>query len=309
MLAAYPDARVLAGGTDLVALVKDGAEETSLLVDIRDAVPATITTGPAFVRLGAAARLRHVAEATRATHPVIAEALELSASPQIRNAATVGGNLLQRTRCPWFRDTAPPACNKRRPGTGCATLTGHGRHAALFGWSEQCAATHPSDLAVALAILDADVRVRSARGERVVPLADLHRTPGDDATRDHHLMAGEIITAVDVPRVPWARASRYVKVRERASFEFALVSAAVAWELEGTRVRTARIALGGVAPKPWRLGAAEEALHGVVPTAQTVRDAVAAAMADARPTDENRFKIELATRAVVRAAGLIGARS
>jgi xanthine dehydrogenase YagS FAD-binding subunit len=240
-------------------------------------------------------------------YPAVAQALLQSASPQIRNMASMGGNLMQRTRCPYFRAEVELPCNKRRPGSGCSALEGADRFAAIFGGSEHCIATHPSDVAVALAALDAVARVDGPGGVRTIPVAEFHRLPGNTPERETELRPGEVILSIRVPASAAARRSQYVKVRERRSYEFALVSAAVGLDLDGGRIREARVALGGVAPRPWRLRAAERALAGVAPSdGAALRRAVGAGFTDARPRRGNSFKIELATRAVVRALQLAG---
>jgi xanthine dehydrogenase YagS FAD-binding subunit len=308
--AARPDARFIAGGTELLNLMKEGIHAPGRLVDVNDLPQATIDVDASGLRIGALARMSDVA-----AHPVvqrsyraISEALLLSASPQLRNMASMGGNLLQRTRCPYFRAETALPCNKRAPGSGCAALDGENRWHAIFGWSEQCVATHPSDVAVALAALEATVRVRNADGERTIPLTELHRLPGDRPERDSVLEHGDLILGIDVPATPMAGRSRYLKIRERASYEFALVSAAVGVDLDGDTIRAARVALGGVAHKPWRLTAAEEALGGVVLERGALRAAIEDAFADARPLGHNGFKVELAKRTVVRAIELAGGR-
>jgi xanthine dehydrogenase YagS FAD-binding subunit len=231
---------------------------------------------------------------------VLSEALLAGASGQIRNMASVGGNLMQRTRCYYFRDTAMP-CNKREPGSGCSALEGHNRIHAVLGTSDQCIATSPGDMPVALVALDAVVRVRGPQGERTIPLADFHLLPGSHPERETVLRQGEMITAVDVPALPWARRSHYRKVRDRASYAFALASAAVALDLDGARIRGARVALGGVGTKPWRARDAERALVGQPATPAAFRAAAETALRGARAYRENGFKIELAKRTMVRA--------
>jgi xanthine dehydrogenase YagS FAD-binding subunit len=241
--------------------------------------------------------------------PVISEALLESASPQVRNQATMGGNLLQRTRCPYFRDVGYAACNRRAPGSGCSAIGGENRWHAVFGTSENCIAAHASDVAVALVALDAAVELRGAGGQRSVPLTDFYRLPGADPHIETVLEPGEVITAIAVPANPAARRSHYVKVRDRASFEFALVSAAVALEMDGTRIRQARVALGGVGTKPWRVPQVETALAraGLDPTA--LRRAASVAAEGAQGRGRNDFKIELMQRAIVRAVEIAGARA
>lgn len=232
-----------------------------------------------------------------------------SASPQVRNQATMGGNLLQRTRCPYFRDIGYAACNKRAPGTGCAAIGGENRWHAVLGTSENCIAAHPSDLAVALVALDASVETRSASGQRSVALADFHRLPGDTPHIETALEPGEVIAAIVVPASPAARRSHYLKVRDRASFEFALVSAAVALDMDGPRIREARVALGGVGAKPWRVPQVEAALAGAGLDPATLRRAAAHAAEGAEGRGGNTFKIELMQRAIVRAVETAGGRA
>ncbi|MEV0276584.1 xanthine dehydrogenase family protein subunit M [Streptomyces sp. NPDC050610] len=303
-----PGTQLVAGGTELLNWLKEGIEAPDHLVDITGLPLTGIGVGPSGqLRIGALARMSDLAahpEAAR-ERPVLAESLLLAASPQLRNMATIGGNLQQRTRCPYFRaDTALP-CNKRASGSGCAALQADDTaQLAIFGWTRECAATHPSDLAVALAALDATVLVSGADGERRVPAVAFHLTP-EEAEPQHHTALGpdELITAVEVPGRPSARLSHYLKVRERASYEFAVVSAAVTLELTADdTIGSARIALGGVAHRPWRLTAAEEALRGTaLADNDALRAAVAISFADARPLPGNGYKVQLAQRAAVRA--------
>ncbi|MFL5517869.1 MAG: FAD binding domain-containing protein, partial [Gemmatimonadales bacterium] len=237
----------------------------------------------------------------RRDYPVLSQSLELAASPQIRNLGTMGGNLMQRTRCAYFRSETPVPCNKRAAGTGCAARHGENRLHAIFGWSEACVATHPSDLAVALAALDAVVHLASTAGERTVHAAELHRLPDDDPQHDTVLHPGELIVAVEVPAAASTLHSYYLKVRERTSYEFAMVSAAVTLDLDGRTIREARVALGGVAHKPWRLPDAERALRGVPLEHGAMTTAIGGAFGDARPLEQNGFKVRLAKNAVVRA--------
>jgi xanthine dehydrogenase YagS FAD-binding subunit len=229
---------------------------------------------------------------------MLAQALLAGASGQLRNLATTGGNLLQRTRCVYFYDVSTP-CNKREPGSGCSALEGFNRNHAILGWSEACVATHPSDMAVAMAALDAVVRTQGPDGEREIPLVDFHRLPGDEPQRDTVLEHGELITAVDLPPLPFATNSRYRKVRERASYAFALVSVAAAVDVADGAVRDARIALGGVAHKPWRARAAEEVLREAPATEESFRGAVDAELAEAQPLRDNAFKVPLARNTLV----------
>lgn len=305
-LAQRPDARLVAGGTDLLNLIKDGIEAPGLLLDINDLDLAGIHLGPDGLTIGALARLSDVAAdpGVRARYPVLAQALERSASPQLRNMGTVGGNLLQRTRCPYFRAETALPCNKRRPGSGCAAVDGDDRSAAIFGSGPHCVATHPSDLAVALAALDARVRVRSAGGERAIAVTDLYRVNGE---RDTVLDPADLITAIEVPALPPAARTTYLKVRDRAGYDFALVSCAVAVEVRDGTIHRVRIALGGVAPGPWRLPLAEAALAGADLSPESVLAAARRDFAEATPGRHNAFKVGLAQRAVVRALTTAGA--
>jgi xanthine dehydrogenase YagS FAD-binding subunit len=311
VLLAEPGAQAIAGGTELVNWLKEGIETPDRLVDL-NRVPGLdgIDLGADGLRLGALARMSDVAEREEVVrgYPAIVEALLSSASPQLRNMATIGGNLLQRTRCPYFRAEVDLACNKRRPGTGCAALeSGEDRGLAIFGGSEHCLATHPSDLAVALAALEARVETTGAGGSRTIPLDEFYRLPGERPERDTTLEPGELIVTVAVPASRLARGSCYLKVRERASYEFALVSAAVGVAIDGSTIREATIALGGVAPKPWRLATAAEALQGVDLSDEAgLRAALEPDFAGARPGRRNGFKVELAKRAVVRALRTAG---
>lgn len=300
--------RAIAGGTELINWMRDGIDAPERVVDITALPLGSFHVSERGLRIGALAHMSDVAAhpVVQREYRVLAQSLELAASPQIRNLATIGGNLMQRTRCPYFRAEVPLPCNKRTPGSGCAARHGENRVHAIFGWSDACVATHPSDLAVALAALDAVVHVVGASGERAIPAADFHRTPGDDPQRDTMLERGELISGVEVPAAPSTSRSYYLKVRERASYEFAMVSAAVTLELDGAAIRHARIALGGVAHKPWRLGDAERALAGVAYDHDAMTAAVDGAFAAARPLEHNAFKIALAKRAVVRALELAG---
>jgi xanthine dehydrogenase YagS FAD-binding subunit len=241
--------------------------------------------------------------------PVIAEALLNSASPQVRNQATMGGNLLQRTRCPYFRDVGYVACNKRAPGSGCSAIGGENRWHAVLGTSENCIAANPSDLAVALVALDAVVEIRGPNGQRAIAIADFHRLPGDTPHIETVLEPGEVVSAITVPASPVARRSHYLKVRDRASFEFAVVSAAVALETDGGRIRQARVALGGVGTKPWRVPRVEAALAGASLDPAALRPAAALGAEGAQRRGHNDFKIELMQRAIVRAVEIAGGRA
>ncbi|SER46096.1 xanthine dehydrogenase YagS FAD-binding subunit [Lentzea xinjiangensis] len=294
-----PDAAFVAGGTDLLNLMKDGVARPGHLIDVNGLDLAEVTETPAGLRIGGLARMRAVAghAAVRRGWPVLAEALLASASPQVRNMASIGGNLLQRTRCGYFRDTGSP-CNKRVPGSGCPAVEGWNRGHAVLGGSDACIATHPSDLAVALLALDAVVRVRGTAGERKVPIGDFYLRPGATPHVENVLRPAELITAVEVPRSATARRSRYLKLRDRATFEFAVVSVAAAVDLRGRRVRDVRLAFGGIGTTPWRSPEAEAALRGNDLTAESVARAGRALVRDAEPRHDNEFKVELVQRAL-----------
>ena len=305
--------RFIAGGTTLVDLMRLGVERPVAVVDLnrlarRDAALAAVGDLPGGgLRLGALARMSDVAwdARVRDRYPLVSEALLLAASGQVRNMATIGGNVLQRTRCPYFRDVTQ-ACNKRVPGSGCGAIAGHHREQAILGTSDLCIATHPSDLAVALAALDAGVHVRGVAGERVIPFTRLHVVPDARPDRETVLRPGDVITAIDLPSGIPAR-STYLKVRDRASFAFALAAAAVALDVTSGTIRAARVALGGVGTKPWRSHEAEAALAGKPATDATFRAAADAALAGAQPRTENAFKVELAKRTLVRALAEVSA--
>src|SRR5204863_7508079 len=258
-------AEYIAGGTDVVQLLQEYVRQPGRLVSLAGLLDNRIEVGPQGLRLGAAATMAEVAAhpAVVEQFPVVSEALLNSASPQVRNQATMGGNLLQRTRCPYFRDVGYAPCNKRKPGSGCAAIDGENRWHAVLGTSESCIAAHASDLAVALVALDASVEVRRANGQRTVPLTEFHRLPGDTPHIETVLDPGEVIAAITVPANQVARRSHYLKVRDRASFEFAVVSVAVALDMDAGRIREARVALGGVGTKPWRVPQVEAALTGI----------------------------------------------
>jgi xanthine dehydrogenase YagS FAD-binding subunit len=295
-------ARYYAGGTTLVDLMKSDVERPRRVVDISRLPLTAVETRGDVVRIGALARNSDVAyDATVAARfPAVAEALLSGASGQIRNAATIGGNLLQRTRCTYFRETRW-RCNKREPGSGCDALDGFNRGHAILGTSEACIATYPGDLAIALCALEASVVVEGDGGERVVSLDAFYVQPGERPERETTLAPGELIVAVELRAVPWYARSHYLKVRDRASFEFALASVACAVRLDGGRIEEARVALGGVATVPWRAREAEEALAGAAPSDETFRRAADAALAGAQPRKHNAYKVELAKRAIVRA--------
>ncbi|HEY7126979.1 MAG TPA: xanthine dehydrogenase family protein subunit M [Ktedonobacterales bacterium] len=302
LLGKKPGGVFLGGGTNLVDLMKLGVAQPELLVDITHLPYDKIEPLPGGgVRIGAMVRNSDLAadHTIRQRYPMLAEALLAGASGQLRNLATTGGNLLQRTRCVYFQDVSKP-CNKREPGSGCSAREGYNRELAILGASEACIATHPSDMAVALAALDAVVHVQGADGERTIPLVDFYRLPGDTPQRDTVLEHGELITAIDLPALPLAVHSRYRKVRDRASYAFALVSVAAALDVVGGKVRDARIALGGVAHKPWRATQAEAILRGAPATEEKFLEAAQTELAAAQPLPGNAFKVPLARNTLVR---------
>lgn len=297
---AVAGSRYLGGGTNLVDLMRETIERPERLVDVTG-LSTTIDEAPdGSLVLGAAARNTAVAEhrLVRSRYPVLTRAIVAGASPQIRNMATVGGNLLQRTRCAYFYDRAGAHCNKRHPGEGCDALHGFNRGHAILGASDACVAVHPSDMCVALAALDATVVVEGASGPRRLPF-ELHRLPGDHPERETVLAAGDLITAVELPPLAMARRSTYRKVRDRASYAFALVSVAAAIEVADGTIADVRIALGGVAHRPWRAVTAEAALRGQPATAESFTAAAEAELAEARPLRDNAFKVDLARRTIV----------
>jgi xanthine dehydrogenase YagS FAD-binding subunit len=308
-LAAAPGGAYLGGGTNLVDLMKLGVATPDVLVDVRELTSTEVEELPGGgLRIGAAVPNADLGadRRIRARYPVLAQALLSAASGQLRNRATTGGNLLQRTRCSYFTDVTKP-CNKRAPGSGCGALQGAHRNLAIIGQTldgpdgaTTCIATHPSDMAVAMAALDAVVRVLGPDGERSIPIAELHRLPGDDPSRDTTLRHGELITAIDLPPLPAGTVSRYRKARDRASFAFALVSVAAALQLEDGVVRDVRLALGGVAHRPWRATVAEEVLRGQPATEEAFAAAARAELAAATPLPENGFKVPLARNLIVR---------
>jgi xanthine dehydrogenase YagS FAD-binding subunit len=288
----------LAGGTTLVDLMKLNVLTPQHVVDINELPLRGVDTGDGL-RIGALERMSDVAEHP-GVYPVISRALLASASQQLRNMASIGGNLLQRTRCTYFRDVATP-CNKREPGSGCPALSGANRMHAVLGTSERCVATHASDVAVALVALDAEIRLVGTTGSRTITLAEFYRPPGDTPEVENDLYPGELITEVLVPRLDWAWRSTYVKVRDRQSYEFALCSAAVALDVQDSRIVDARVAVGGVATVPWRLATVEAALRGAPVTPAAFEEAASAAADGARPLSANGFKVPLLRRTVVRA--------
>ena len=310
--AAHPGAAYLAAGTNLLDLMKGGVTHPNRLVDVTHlpGLDRIERLADGDLRIGALVRnadLAHDADFAK-SYPAIAEALLSGASAQLRNAATVGGNLLQRTRCAYFYDTASH-CNKREPGSGCDARLGENRMHAVLGWSEACIATHPSDFCVPLAAFDAVVEIEGKAGRREVALEDFHRLPGETPERDSVLEPGDLIVAVRLPAAArdFAGHARYLKVRERTSYAFAVVSAAAALRIDAGKIADARLALGGVAAKPWRARAAEKFLAGHAPDTTVFRRAAQAALADAKPSGDNAFKIELAQRVLVRALTLAAA--
>jgi xanthine dehydrogenase YagS FAD-binding subunit len=297
------DSRFLAGGTNLLDLMKGGIELPVRLVDITRLPLAQIEdTADGGLRIGAMVRNSDCANdaRVRSRYPLLTQAIVAGASPQLRNMASTGGNLLQRTRCNYFYDTAFAACNKRNPGSGCAALDGYNRNHAILGASDKCIATHPSDMCVALAALDATVVVRGSKGERRIPFTKFHRLPGDTPQRDTDLEPDELILAVELPRAPWT-GSHYLKVRDRASYAFALVSVAAALDVADGTVRDARIVLGGVAHKPWRAAESERALVGRRLDEAAIQAAASACVHGARAHSHNAFKVALAQKSVARA--------
>jgi xanthine dehydrogenase YagS FAD-binding subunit len=300
----------LAGGTTLIDLMKLDVMVPERVLDINALERSDlgrIEATPDGLRLGALVRMADAAShaAINREFPAVAQTLTLAASQQIRNMASLGGNVLQRTRCPYFRDVSYSECNKRNPGSGCAALDGFNRSHAVLGTSEHCIATYPGDFAQALIALDATVEIASADGRRNLPFAALHRQPGDAPDIEHTLQPGEMLTSFFIPAAPWTRRSLYLKVRDRESYEFALASALVALDLDrgaaGRTVREARIALGGVATVPWRSSAAESALKGKPLNAESKKAAADAAFAEAIPQEHNAYKVELGKRTLMRA--------
>lgn len=296
-------AKFVAGGTNLVDLMKTTVERPAHLVDINPLPMATIEAVNGGIRIGALARMSDVAVHPLVVQrfPAISQALLASASPQLRNAASMGGNLMQRTRCPYFRELTWTACNKRNPGSGCAALDGENRTEAVLGTSEHCIAAHRSDFAVAFAALDGVLTLHGPNGERHVKAVDFHLLPGSTPQLEHDLKHGELIVSLFVPDAPHAARSSYLKVRDRSEYEFALASAAVGLDIANGVIRSARVALGGVGTKPWRAKLAEEALAGKAPTKENFRMAAEAEMKQAKGHGRNNFKIELAQRTLVRA--------
>ena len=302
MISADPTAKFIAGGTNLVDLMKDDVERPSRLIDISRLPLKTIEqTADGGLRIGALVPNSDLAyhPLIEQRYPLLSSAILAGASQQLRNMASTGGNLLQRTRCAYFYDTTTP-CNKRTPGTGCSAIGGVNRGHAILGTSESCIATHPSDMCVALAALDAKVHVAGAQGARALAFGDFHRLPGNTPQIDTNLRPDEIVTAIELPNAGFAANYSYLKIRDRLSYAFALVSIAAALELEGGTIKQARLALGGVAHKPWRDTGAEAALRGQAPNQASFAGAADLLLRDARGHEHNAFKIELARRAIVR---------
>ncbi|HUS03716.1 MAG TPA: xanthine dehydrogenase family protein subunit M [Chitinophagaceae bacterium] len=291
----------IAGGTNLVDLMKRGVTAPEKLIDITGLPLKGIEQHKGFILIGALTLNSDVSENEIITKklPLLSQALKAGASPQLRNMATVGGNMMQRTRCPYFYDTTMP-CNKRKPGTGCGALKGYNRMHAIFGASEKCIAVHPSDMCIALTALDATVLISSNKGDRRMPFADFHRLPGNNPEKDNNLQRGEIITGIEIPdNEAFAKNALYVKIRDRASYAFALVSVAAALDMKGNTIANARLAMGGVAHKPWRLTAAENFLKGKTASVENFKQAGAIAMKDAKGYGYNNFKLKLAPNTII----------
>jgi xanthine dehydrogenase YagS FAD-binding subunit len=309
-------AKFLGGGTNLVDLMRYNVEHPTTLIDVTHLEFVQITTSNGSTLIGAGVRNSDLAnhETIRTNYPLLSQALLSGASPQLRNMATTGGNLLQRTRCYYFMDTAFPECNKRIPGSGCAAIKGFNRIHAILGASnadtgdadrkDACIATNPSDMSVALAALNATIHVQGPRGKRPIAIADFHRLPGNTPQIDTNLNPDELITAVELPAAKFAKHSYYLKVRDRQSYAFALVSVAAGLEMNGNTIQSAGLALGGVAHKPWRSSEAERSLAGATPGPEAFRKAANLAVAGAKPYEHNAFKIELAKQSIVRALTL-----
>jgi xanthine dehydrogenase YagS FAD-binding subunit len=300
-LGALANTKYLGGGTNLVDLMRETIERPTSVVDVTGLSAAIEEQADGSLLLGAAAKNTAVAEhrLVRERFPMLTKAIVAGASAQIRNMATVGGNLMQRTRCAYFYDDDGSRCNKRQPGQGCDAIDGFNRMHAILGGSAQCVATHPSDMCVALAALGAIVHVESAAGKRTVPVTDFHLLPGDRPQVDTALQPGELITAVELPSLPFAKGSTYRKVRDRSSYAFALVSVAAAVDLDGSTVKELRLALGGVGTKPWRAWEAEKVLKGQSVSSANFAEAIDAELSQAQALSGNGFKIDLTRRAVV----------
>lgn len=310
LLAKNPQASFIAGGTNLVDLMKKGVMTPNRLIDINNIPLKQVEEVNGGISIGALAINSEVAAnaIVQEKFPLLMMALRSGASAQLRNMATVGGNMMQRTRCGYFYDTAMP-CNKRQPGSGCGAIGGYNRMHAIFGTSSQCIAVHPSDMCVAMAALDATVQVTGPKGDRKIAFTDFHRLPGTTPERDNNLQKGELITGVTIPFNPYTRHVHYLKVRDRASYAFALVSVAAALDMQGTTIRSARLAMGGVAHKPWRLVPVEKFLAGKNASPEVFRQAVALAMQGAKSYGGNDFKLKLGPAAIVQALNLAAAKS
>lgn len=296
-----PTAKFLAGGTNILDLMKEDIERPTDLVDINKLNLSEIRATPRGISIGALAKNTDTANhpLVRQNYPLLSKAILAGASGQLRNMATNGGNLMQRTRCQYFYDIAMP-CNKREPGTGCGAMQGINRIHAILGYSDKCIATYPGDMANALYALDAVVRIRGANGaERTLPVQDFHRLPGNTPEKDNNLEHGELIVAIELPKNNFAGKSYYLKVRDRASYAFAMVAVAAALEVSGGKIKQARVVLGSVAHKPWRSADAERALMGSAATDATFKTAAEAALRDAKPFEHNSYKVELGKRSIV----------
>lgn len=299
---AKPGTKIIAGGSNLVDLMKHGVMSPDKLIDINKLPLRDVTEIHEGISIGALALNSVVAEDPLVLkfQPLLSMALKAGASPQLRNMATVGGNMMQRTRCTYFYDTSMP-CNKRNPGSGCGAMEGFNRMHAIFGTSDKCIAVHPSDMCVALAALDAKVIIAGKKGQRKIAFTDFHRLPGQTPQLDNNLAHDELILGVDIPDNNFAKNSYYLKVRDRASYAFALVSVAAALDIDNGKIRQARLAMGGVAHKPWRLYDAEKALAGKQVSVQTFEQVAASAMTGAKAFEHNAFKLKLAPAAIVEA--------
>ena len=304
-------AQIIAGGTNLVDLMKRGVTAPEKLIDITGLPLKNIEQQKGFVRIGTLALNSEVAESELILNkfPLLAKALNAGASPQLRNMATVGGNMMQRTRCSYFYDTAMP-CNKRKAGSGCGALKGYNRMHAIFGATDTCIAVHPSDMCVALAALGANVIISNSKGERKIAFTDFHKLAGTNPEKDNTLLRGEMITAVEIPDANnFAQHATYLKIRDRSSYAFALISVATALDMSGGKINNARLAMGGVAHKPWRLTSTENFLKGKAATAENFKQAAALAMKDAKAFGHNNFKLKLAPNAIVEALTTISTKA
>ena len=300
MLAKKPTGSFIAGGTNLVDLMKRGVTAPDRLIDINNLPLKQIEETAGGLMIGALALNSDVSEneIVKKNYPLLALALKAGASPQLRNMATIGGNILQRTRCPYFYDTTMP-CNKRQPSSGCGALEGYNRMHAIFGASNKCIAVHPSDMCIALAALDAIVIVNGSKGERKIKFTDFHRLPGDIPEKDNNLLKGELITGIIIPKNPFTKNIHYLKIRDRSSYAFALVSVAVALDLNGDVIKQVKLAMGGVAHKPWRLTAAENFLKGKTISIDNFKQAATISMKDAKGYGHNNFKLKLGANAII----------